>query len=143
MGIKVPIIGSEGLDSPKFIELAGDAAEGAIFASDLDRDSESPVVKSFLDKYKMRWGIDADMCGASAYDAVRVLCYAIENGGTTPEGMKNALVGLKDLEGVTGVLKYFSEQGNICKPVTLQVVKESAFHRYCIIEEPEIIKPPL
>ncbi|MGB9640841.1 MAG: ABC transporter substrate-binding protein, partial [Anaerolineales bacterium] len=50
-GLNLPIIGQEGYDSPKFIELAGDAAEGVIITTDLNRDSENPMTKTFLEQY--------------------------------------------------------------------------------------------
>jgi branched-chain amino acid transport system substrate-binding protein len=39
-GVTVPIIGQEGYDSQKFIEIAGPAAEGIIITTSLDRDSD-------------------------------------------------------------------------------------------------------
>ncbi|MCX5917439.1 MAG: ABC transporter substrate-binding protein, partial [Deltaproteobacteria bacterium] len=38
LGIKSTIMGEEGFDSPKFLEIAGPAAEGVIIATNLDRD---------------------------------------------------------------------------------------------------------
>jgi branched-chain amino acid transport system substrate-binding protein len=40
MGIKVQFIGEEGADSPKTIEIAGDAAEGFIMVTNLNRDDK-------------------------------------------------------------------------------------------------------
>ena len=42
-GIDVPIVGQEGYDSQKFIEIAGPASEGIVITMSLDRDSTSPV----------------------------------------------------------------------------------------------------
>ncbi len=143
LGITAPIIGCEGYDSPKFLELAGDAAEGTIIVTDLDRDSPRELVQTFLSDYKNMTGIEADMVGASAYDAVLVLAKAIEAAGSLdPDDIVNALKNLENVEMVTGTLYYFTEQGNACKPMVAQIVREGEFHHYADITDPDIITPP-
>jgi branched-chain amino acid transport system substrate-binding protein len=73
LGITSQILGEEGFDSPKFLEIAGDAAEGVIIATNLDRDDPRPVVQNFLKNYRSAYGHDADMVGASSYDAFMIL----------------------------------------------------------------------
>ena len=143
MGITVPIVGCEGFDSPKFLELAGDAAEGVIIVTDLNRDSESELVQRFLADYRAETGIPADMVGASAYDAVFVLAKAIEKAGSTdPAKICDALRSFRDVELVTGILKYFTEQGNACKTMVAQIVENGEFHFYAEITDPDLITPP-
>jgi branched-chain amino acid transport system substrate-binding protein len=38
-GIDVPVIGQEGYDSEKFIDIAGPSSEGVLITTSLDRDS--------------------------------------------------------------------------------------------------------
>src|SRR5699024_2196257 len=52
LGIQAQIIGQEGYDSPKFMELAGAAANGVMITTTLDRDSDDPQVQDFLTAYK-------------------------------------------------------------------------------------------
>jgi len=47
-GVACPIIGQEGYDSQKFIEIAGKAAEGVIITTSLDRDSKVPETADFI-----------------------------------------------------------------------------------------------
>ena len=139
----MPIVGCEGFDSPKFLELAGDAAEGVIIVTDLNRDSESELVQKFLVDYKDETGIPADMVGASAYDAVFLLAKAIEEAGSTdPDKICDALRSFRDVEIVTGILKYFTEQGNACKTMVAQIVENGEFHFYAEITDPDLITPP-
>ncbi len=51
-GIEVPVIGQEGYDSDKFIEIAGAAAEGILITTSLDRDSDRPQVRDFIAKFE-------------------------------------------------------------------------------------------
>ena len=83
------------------------------------------------------------MVGASAYDAVFLLAKAIEEAGSTdPAKICDALRSFRDVEIVTGTLKYFTEQGNACKTMVAQIVKNGEFHFYAEIMVPELITPP-
>jgi branched-chain amino acid transport system substrate-binding protein len=141
LGIKSQILGEEGFDSPKFIEIAGDAAEGVMIATNLDRDDPRPVVQNFLKNYKGAYGHDADMVGASSYDAFMILISAVKKAGTDPKDIRKALLETKDYDGLTGKISRFV-QGEVVKPVQIQVVKNGKFARKAIIDNPEIITPP-
>jgi branched-chain amino acid transport system substrate-binding protein len=141
LGVKSQILGEEGFDSPKFLEIAGDAAEGVIIATNLDRDDPRPVVQNFLRNYRAAYGDDADMVGASSYDAFMILVYAIKKAGTDPKAIQKALLETKDYNGLTGKISRFV-QGEVVKPVQIQVVKDGKFRRKAIIDNPEIITPP-
>lgn len=142
LGIKAQIIGCEGFDSPKFLEIGGSAVEGVVIVTDLNRDSENPMVQKFLKEYKELYGIEADMVAASSYDAVRVVVKAIEIAQSTkPDDIVKALEGLKDFDGVTGHIIGFSPGHNAIKHLTLQVVRNGAFHHFADITETDIITP--
>ncbi len=143
VGLNATIIGQEGYDSPKFLELAGDAAEGVIITTDLNRDSDREITKWFINTYKETYGIDADMVGASAFDAVMVLAYALEKGGTKPDQIVKALGELKNFENAaTGPFLRFTEGREVMRPVTAQIVKGGAFHFYAEFDDPALITPP-
>jgi len=141
LGIKSTIMGEEGFDSPKFLEIAGPAAEGVIIATNLDRDDPRPLVQNFLKSYRQAYGHDADMVGASSYDAFKILVAAIEKAGTDAKAIQKALLETKDYNGLTGKITRFV-QGEVIKPVQIQVVKESKFRRLGVVDNPEVITPP-
>jgi branched-chain amino acid transport system substrate-binding protein len=141
LGIKSTLMGEEGFDSPKFLEIAGPTAEGVIIATNLDRDDPRPLVQNFLKNYRQAFGHDADMVGASSYDAFKILVAAIEKGGTNPKAIQQALLDTKDYNGLTGKITRFV-QGEVIKPVQVQVVKEGKFRRLGVVDNPEVITPP-
>ncbi len=142
LGIYVPIIGQEGYDSPKFIELAKNhAANGTVITTDLDRDSEDETVQWFIKTYKETYGIDADMVAASAFDAVVIAAKAIELGGETPEGVKKGLSMIKEIEGTVTGFKGFTEKREAMREITCQVVIGNRFHYFWKITDPEITTP--
>lgn len=143
LGVRSLIIGQEGYDSPKFIELSkGNSANRTILTTDLNRDSPRKVVQDFLREYQARTGIPADMVGASAYDAVQVLAYALKR-GTKAEEIKKAIMGLKDFqEAVTGPFLRYTPGREVVRPITPQIVRNKAFHFFMEFTEEEIITPP-
>jgi len=141
LGIKAQILGEEGFDSPKFLEIAGPAAEGVIIATNLDRDDPRPLVQNFIKNYKEAYKEDADMVGASSYDAFMILVDAIKKAGTDAKAIQKALLETKDYNGLTGKISRFAE-GEVVKPVQIQIVKDGKFRRKAVIDDPEIITPP-
>jgi branched-chain amino acid transport system substrate-binding protein len=141
LGITSQILGEEGFDSPKFLEIAGPAAEGVIIATNLDRDDPRPLVQNFLKNYRRAYNEDADMVGASSYDAFMILVNAIKKAGTDPKAIQKALLETKDYNGLTGKISRFI-QGEVVKPVQIQVVKGGKFHRLAVVDNPEVITPP-
>lgn len=141
LGITSQIMGEEGFDSPKFIEIAGSAAEGIIIATNLDRDDPRPLVQNFLKNYKKAYNEEADMVGASSYDAFMILVNALSKAGTDPKAIQKALLETKDYNGLTGKISRFV-QGEVVKPVQIQVVKNGKFRRLGVVDNPEVITPP-
>jgi len=142
LGITSQIMGEEGFDSPKFLEIAGPTAEGVIIATNLDRDDPRPLVQNFLKQYREAYKEDADMVGASSYDAFMILVKAIEKAGTDPKAIQKALLKTKDYNGLTGKISRFV-QGEVVKPVQIQVVKDGKFRRLGVVDNPQIITPPI
>jgi len=140
-GLTAQIIGQEGYDSPKFIELAGEPAEGVIITTDLNRDSDRAMTQKFLEEYKKTYGEEADMVGASAFDAIQVLAYALKTAGSTdPAAMTKAITGLKDFEDcATGPFWRYTSGRELVRPVSAQIVKGGEFHFYHEFDDLELV----
>jgi branched-chain amino acid transport system substrate-binding protein len=140
-GFKAQIVGQEGYDSPQFIKLAGANAEGVIITTDLNRDSKEPMTQKFLTEYKKAYNEDADMVGASAFDAVQVLAYALKQ-GTTTEAIQKAILGLKDFKDcATGPFLYYDASRELVRPVSSQIVKNGKFTFYAEFTDAKLIAP--
>ncbi|MGB6055232.1 MAG: ABC transporter substrate-binding protein [Burkholderiaceae bacterium] len=140
-GVTAPVIGQEGYDSDKFIEIAGPAAEGTFVTTSLDRDSQSPVTQAFIADFKKSAGFNSDMVAASAYTATEVLIEGLKKTeGKGGEALKNALAaGTYDTP--IGKLS-FNDLHEVKKDVQVQIVKDKAFHRHSIISDPVLLAPP-
>lgn len=141
-GITAKQEATEGIDSAIFIQLAGPAAEGVTFTTNLNRDDPRPEVQSFLKKYQAKTGQPADMVGASAYDAVRMLAAAVGTAGTDAKAICGALASLTDYPAVTGKIARFTK-GEVTKPVQIQIIKDGRVRHFATIDNPEVITPPV
>jgi branched-chain amino acid transport system substrate-binding protein len=147
MGIFIPIIGQEGYDSPQFAKLAeAGAANGVVITTDLNRDSEKPIVRWFIEEYAKRYGLDADMVGASAFDAVMVAAKAIQIAGSyDPAKIRDALTTIKagdqELEDFVTGFKGFTEKRESLRTITCQIYLGNRFHWFWEVTDPKIVTP--
>ncbi len=141
MGIESTFIGEEGSDSPQFLKIAGDASEGFLLVTNLNRDDERGFVQEYLKGYQRRFGEETCMVGASGYDAFVVLTEGIKKAGTTKgEKVREAIAQMDGLPGITGNIS-FTPEGEVVKPLQVQVVKDGEFRYFDVIDDPELIKP--
>jgi len=140
-GVTVPIIGQEGYDSQKFIEIAGVSSEGVIITTSLDRDSDVPETKNFISAFEKKAGFKADMVAASAHTAILVAADALKRSGSTdPEAIRKAIAAT-NLKVSTGTIS-FNSLGEVMKAVQNQVVKNGNWHRHSVIDDPALLAPP-
>jgi len=140
-GVTVPVIGQEGYDSQKFIEIAGKASEGVIITTSLDRDSDVAETKSFIKKFEKKAGFKADMVAASAHTAIMVAADALKRAGSTnPKALRKAIAET-NLKVSTGTI-VFNKLGEVMKAVQNQVVKNGNWHRHSVIDDPKLLAPP-
>lgn len=140
-GITAPIIGQEGYDSDKFIEIAGAASEGTLVTTSLDRDSDSAATKSFLAEYRKANNAGADMVAASSFTATSVLIDGLKRtGGKGGEVLKAALAAAS-YDTPIGKLR-FNDLHEVWKDIQVQVVKDKAFRRHSVISDPVLLAPP-
>jgi branched-chain amino acid transport system substrate-binding protein len=140
-GITAPIIGQEGYDSDKFIEIAGPASEGTLVTTSLDRDSDVPATKAFLADYRKANNAGADMVAAASFTATSVLIEGLKkSGGKGGEALRAAMAGGTF---VTPVGKLtFNDLNEVAKDVQVQVVKDKAFRRHSVISDAVLLAPP-
>jgi len=119
LGVAGTLLGGDGWDSPRLVEIGGEALEGAYFANHYSRDDPDPAVQKFVAAYRSRFGTVPDSIGALSYDAARLLADAIRRAGSTSGArVREALAATKGFPGVTGDLTFDLER-NPVKPITI------------------------
>ena len=140
-GIAAPVVGQEGYDSQKFIEIAGPDAEGVIITTSLDRDSSSPITQSFIKGFEGKAGYATDMVAASAHTAVLVMAEALKAAGAGDRAALRSAIAGSSVDASTGHIS-FNALGEVKKDVQIQVVKDGAWRHYAVISDPVLLAPP-
>ena len=140
-GIAAPVIGQEGYDSQKFIEIAGPDAEGVIITTSLDRDSSNPITRAFIKGFEEMAGYPTDMVAASAHTAVLVMAEALKTAGAGDRAALRDAIAASSVDASTGHIS-FNALGEVKKDVQIQVVKDGAWRHYAVISDPVLLAPP-
>lgn len=116
LGLTVPLYQSHGVASKKFIELAGEAAEGvrlpaaALLVADKlpDTDPQKPVVVAYTKEFGGKYGAEAvSTFGGHAYDGLMLIVDAIKRAGSADkEKVRDALEATKGYVGTGGVVTF-------------------------------------
>jgi branched-chain amino acid transport system substrate-binding protein len=140
-GVTATIVGQEGYDSEKFIEIAKDAAEGVMITTALDRDSKDRAIQQFMDAFKKKAGYAADMVAASANTAMTVAIAGLQKAETEDRTKIRDAIASSTVDTVVGRLS-FNDLGEVRKPVQVQVVRGGAWHHHSVIDDAELLAPP-
>lgn len=118
-GIKTPVIGSDGIDSPTTFAL-GDVADGVIFSTAGYASPGSPL-EAFNKKYKAKFGSDPDTIYlAIGYDLVKVIEAAVLKAGSTDRtAIWQAVRQLENVQGATSTITYKGTTGVPIRQVVL------------------------
>jgi branched-chain amino acid transport system substrate-binding protein len=112
LGMDVPLFQSHGFGNIKYVEAAGEAAEGIIFpcgrllVADVlpSRHPQKKVLTKYKSEYESRFNEDASTFGGHAYDAFVILKAAIEKAGSVDKAeVRDAIENLKNVVGTGGI----------------------------------------
>jgi len=120
LGMTIPLFQSHGIANQKFIELAGDAANGVIFPAGRlliadrlpDSDPQKAVLVSYAKDFQAKYGKTADTFGGHAYDALVMLVSAIEKVGPDRAKIRDELENTRGFVGTGGVFNMSKEDHN-------------------------------
>ncbi|KYZ75736.1 ethanolamine utilization protein EutJ [Anaerosporomusa subterranea] len=123
LGITQPLLGGDGWDSPKLVEIAGAASlENGYFSNHYSPEDKDPRVVKFVESYKKEYGQVPDAMAALGYDAALMAADAIKRANSTEPGkIKDALAQTKDLQVVTGLINLDSNHNPIKSAVVIEM----------------------
>ena len=135
VGIKAPLVGGDGWESPVLIQGAGGpggALEGCYFTDHSALDPKDPVVKKFIDAYKAAYGgKNPDALAGAGYDAAGVLFAAMKAAGRPADGdynsdayrarLRDAIAATKGYKGATGDITLDADRNARKSAVVLQI----------------------
>lgn len=117
LGIKTALYMSHGVSSKKFIELAGEAAEGIrlpsgrVVVADLlpASDPQKKSLLAFVKDYQNHYKAEGDHFGGHAWDAVMLIKGAIERGADSADSIRDQLEKTRQFHGIGGTFTYSAQ----------------------------------
>jgi branched-chain amino acid transport system substrate-binding protein len=120
LGMKQPLVGGDGWESPKLFEIGGKSLDGSFYSNHYHSEDPAPEVRTFKEKYKERYGANPDALAALGYDAMKVLADAIKRAGKAePAAIRDAIAATKNFQVVTGVINMGPDRNPIDKKLAV------------------------
>jgi branched-chain amino acid transport system substrate-binding protein len=132
-GINCPILGSNGFNDPKILDLAGKAMEGSAWASGFFPDNPDPKVRKFVARVQEKYKKKPNQFHAQAYDALYIVAEAIKKAGVTESTpanrtkIRDALSSITNFPGVSGVHSFKPGKGDAEKSVFILTLRDGKY----------------
>lgn len=131
LGIDIPLYQSHGVASPKFIELAGQAAEGIllptgkILVADLlsEDDPQKNALLAYINAYEGKYNETVSGFGGYAYDAINLLAKAMAGTGGDKSKIRENLENIKGHVGISGIFSFSKTDHNGLDPSAFVMVR--------------------
>ena len=142
LGIDLPFIGGNGMNSPRVFELAKDSSDNLWVGSPWSVESSTPENKRFIAAYQKAYAAMPDQFAAQAYDAMYIVAQALKKVklsgrlDSDRKGLRDALPAT-DWNGATGPFKFRQVAATTGKPagydaVQTAIVMMTKANRYVI-----------
>jgi len=134
LGITLPLVQSHGVASPKYIEYAGEAANGnvlpagKILIADMlsENDPQREALLNYRDLYEKTYNVPVSGFGGYAWDAMGIISEALKVSGSDKYLLRDAIEKTEDYIGVSGVFNMSAENHNgLTKDAFVMVIIEN------------------
>lgn len=106
LGVTIPWVGSPSIIAVTSLKLAAETLHGTYSVTDFTTEA-SDLTRSFMKKYKDKYGVNPDTFASWSYDATQVLALAIKNANSTePEKVRSAMLAIKGYKGLEGTFEF-------------------------------------
>jgi len=128
LGITLPFVGGNGMNSPRIFELARDHSDNLWVGSPWSLESSTPENKRFVAAYKKAYGALPDQFAAQAYDAMYIAAEAMRKVkfagklDADRKALRDALPAVQ-WNGATGSFKFRQARGRDRKPAGYDAVQ--------------------
>jgi branched-chain amino acid transport system substrate-binding protein len=120
LGVTIPLYQSHGVASPKFIELAGSAAEGIILPTGKilvtsllpDTDPQKKTLVDYTTAYDAKFKTPVSGFGGYAYDGIQILAKALAGTNGDKEKIRQGIENLKGHVGISGIFNFSATEHN-------------------------------
>jgi branched-chain amino acid transport system substrate-binding protein len=124
LGMTQPLVGGDGWESPKLLEIGGKALEGCYYSNHYFVGDPAPTVRRFVTTYEQKYGAKPDSLAALGYDAMQLLAQAMQRAATLDgDAIRKQIVATKDFAGVTGTISLDADRNPTGKRLVILEVR--------------------
>ncbi|OQX03379.1 MAG: ABC transporter substrate-binding protein [Desulfobacteraceae bacterium IS3] len=131
LNLNIPLYQSHGVASPKFIELAGDAAEGIYLPTGKplvakllpDSDPQKKVLMDYIKSYDAKYKSPVSGFGGYAYDAMQILAKALVGTNGDKQKIRDNLEKVTGHVGVSGTFNFSKDDHEGLSPDAFVMVQ--------------------
>ena len=129
LGVTATLLGGDGWDSPKTVEIGGKFVDGVYFTNHYSEEEQRPEVQKFIADYRQTYGGKTpDAMAVLGYDAMKMMADAIRRAGSTDgKAIRDALAATKDFPGVSGRITIGPDR-NAQKAIVVLKIGDGRFH---------------
>jgi branched-chain amino acid transport system substrate-binding protein len=133
LGITAKAIGGDGFQSPEFVKLAGDNAEGQYASKPGTPKDKMPGYVAFDKKYQDKYKLEIQNYAAFCYDAVKVMVAAMKRADSTDPAKYLPELAKTNYDGVTGNIQFDAKGDLVNAPVTVYQVSNGQWNSVATI----------
>ncbi len=134
LGVQVPLLGGDGWDSPKLVEIGGRALENSYFSNHYSNEDTSQKIQNFVSKYKQQYLAVPDGMAAMGYDAAMILADSLKRAKSlSKQDLRDAIASTQNYPAVTGNIS-LNDKRNAVKPAVVLKIADGTFHYQATIQ---------
>ncbi len=130
LGLDLQIFGDADYGVEELLDIAGLAAEGAIYSMpEYESEASSEAARSFQELFRERYSREPSIFEANGYDAAKIIVESIQMVGISTKKVAEYIGSLKGYSGASGELT-FNDDNDVEKPIRIKMVKNRMFIDY-------------
>ena len=129
LNINETFVAPAGTIGPEIIEIAGPTADGLIYITEFDLNSDKEVIKTFRENYKQKYNKEPELFSAMGYDAANIIAQMLKICGPNSTCIKDNLYKVQNYDGASGIIS-FDDHGDVIKPMIFMTIKDGKHVRY-------------
>lgn len=135
LGITAQFLGGDTWEAPEFIEIGGDAVNGACYSAHFSAEKPfNATSEKFIKEFTAKYNKAPDTMAACGYDAYLVIIDAITRAGAADSAsIRDAVAKTAGFQGCTGTIT-LDANGDAVKPAVINTVENGKFKFLTIVE---------
>jgi branched-chain amino acid transport system substrate-binding protein len=125
-GWRIPLFSSSWGQGDALIQNGGDAVEDMEIIIAIDINDPASELRDFKTRYQKLFSRPPIFTAIEGYETMQILATALKKTGGEANGLAEALMGLKNFQGLTGSIR-LNEYGDAIRPLYIQKVHNRSF----------------